>query len=66
MLYISKLVQGMGPSDRSSNFFIAQKQLMQSQSREGHEIREAMNDEIVDGLEHVRQREQIAYTKQRV
>lgn len=25
-----------------------------------------MNEEIVDGLEHVRMKEQIAYTKQRV
>ena len=66
MLHISKLVQGMGPTDRSSNFFIAQKQLMESQSKEGADIREAINDEIVDGLEHVRMKEQIAYTKQRV
>lgn len=30
MLHMSRLVQGMGPADRSSNFFIAQKQLMES------------------------------------
>jgi hypothetical protein len=28
MLHIGRLIQGMGPADRSSNFFIAQKQLM--------------------------------------
>lgn len=39
---------------------------MESQSKEGQDIREAMNEEIVDGLEHVRMKEQIAYTKQRV
>ena len=31
MLHFSRVVQQLGPADRSSNFIIAQKQLMQSQ-----------------------------------
>ncbi len=63
MLHIGRLIQGMGPADRSSNFFIAQKQLMQSQAKEDADLREAINSEIVDGLEYVRMKEKIAYTK---
>lgn len=63
MLHMSRLVQGMGPADRSSNFFIAQKQLMEAQAKEDAPLREALNSEIVDGLDYVRMQEQISYTK---
>jgi hypothetical protein len=65
MLHMSRLMQGLGPSDKSSNFFIAQKQFMEAQSKEDADIRQAINEEIVDGLAYVRMKEQICLTKQR-
>ena len=66
MLHVSRLLQGAGPSDRSSNFFIAQKQFQQAKSFEDSSgIRDAINSEIVDGLEYQRQRELIALARQR-
>ena len=66
MLHFNRVVQQLGPSDRSSNFIIAQKQLMQTQSKQDSELRSAIGAEIVDGLEYARAREQICLTKQRV
>ncbi len=66
MAHVGKLVQGLGPADRSTNFIIAQKQLMQAQLKEDAELRKAVSKEIVDGTEYARVREQILFTKQRV
>ena len=56
----------MGCTDKTTNFVLEQKSLMRAQCNEDVEIRQAIEEEIVDGLEYVRTKEKIALTKQRV
>jgi len=39
---------------------------MEAQTKEDADIRAAINSEIVDGLDYIRIKEQIFYTRQRV
>lgn len=66
LLQIGKLCANMGCTDRTTNFVLEQKSLMRAQSHEDAEIRRAIEEEIVDGLEYVRTKEKIALAKQRV
>lgn len=66
MTNVSKLLGNLGTADRSTNFILEQRSLMKAQAKENKEVRELIENEIVDGLAYVRVREQIAQTKQRV
>ena len=56
----------MGCTDKTTNFVLEQKSLMRAQCNEDVEVRQAIEEEIVDGLEYVRTKENIALAKQRV
>jgi len=43
-----------------------QKSLLKAQAREGKDIRNLMDEEIVDGMAYVKTKQQIAETKQRM
>ena len=66
MLQIGKLCANMGCTDKTTNFVLEQKSLMRAQCNEDVEVRQAIEEEIVDGLEYVRTKEKIALAKQRV
>ena len=66
MTNISKLLGNLGPADKSTNFILEQRNLMRAQAQEDREIRDQIQEKIVDGLEYVRVKENIAQTKARV
>lgn len=77
MQSVNRLLGNLGTSDKASNFLLEQRSLLRAQSKENREIRELLNDnvilsdsvillQIVDGLEYVRVKENIAETKARV
>ena len=66
MTSISKLLGNLGPADKSTNFILEQRNLMRAQASEDREIRDAIQEKIVDGLEYVRVKEDLAQTKARV
>ena len=60
MTNISKLLGNLGPADKSTNFILEQRNLMRAQAQEDREIRDQIQEKIVDGLEYVRVKESIA------
>ena len=60
MTNISKLLGNLGPADKSTNFILEQRNLMRAQAQEDREIRDQIREKIVDGLEYVRVKENIA------
>jgi len=66
MTKVSRLLGNLGPADKSTNFILEQRNLMRAQANEGRQIRDLIDQEIVDGLEYVRTKEKIAETRQRV
>ena len=60
MTNISKLLGNLGPADKSTNFILEQRNLMRAQAQEDREIRDQIQEKIVDGLEYVRVKENIA------
>ena len=62
---VSKLVANLGPNDRSSNWFLEQRTLTRAAATQGREVRDLIENKIVDQMEYVRTKENIAQAKQR-
>lgn len=50
----------LGTSDKASNYFLEKRNLMKALSKENNTIRDLLEEEIVDGLDYIRIKEQIA------
>jgi len=57
---VSKLVANLGPNDKSSNWFLEQRTLNRAQATQGREVRDLIDSKIVEQLEYVRTKENIA------
>jgi hypothetical protein len=54
---VTKLLSNLGPTDKSTNFIIEQRGLLRAQAQEEKEVRQMIDDKIVDGMEYVRVKE---------
>lgn len=64
--HAGRLLGNLGVSDKSTNFMLEQRSLLRAQEREGRDIRNLIDTNIVDGLEYVKTKQKIAVTRQRI
>jgi len=64
--HAGRLLGNLGVADKSTNFMLEQRSLLRAQEREGRDVRNLIDSNIVDGLEYVKTKQQIAVTRQRV
>lgn len=60
---VTKLLTNIGTSDKATNWLLEQRTLQRAEATEGRDIRELIDTKIVDPLEYVRMKENIAQSK---